>query len=781
MTNGKLKTKVLVVEDEGPVALGLCNRLETMGYDVPKVAVSGEEAISMASEIDPDVVLMDIRLQGEMDGVDAASRIRSRSHVPVIYLTAYADDKTVRRAQRTEPFGYLTKPIRDLELRASIEMAIYKNRMEQQLRASEKSYAATIHSIGDGLIAVDREGRVTLMNPVAERLTGWTQTEAIGHPLTEVFSIVNEQTRQPMAPPTQRALELGIAVGVESHALLQTRNGQETPITDCAAPIQTEDGLLGAVLVFHDVSEFRRVEESLRQHAAEIEDLYNNAPCGYHSLDAEGMFVRVNETMLRWLGYTREELVGRIKFSEIMTPASRRTFENYFPAFRERGRLSDVEYELVKKDGGVMPVLLNASATMDHDGHYIMSRVTLYDLTERKRAEQEHAQIEAQLQHSQRLESLGVLAAGVAHDLNNLLTGVLGYAELANLEISPGSTVSGYLGQIITGGRQLAELTRQLLAYAGKGSVSMQPIDLSQFTRATADVLRPSLREKCSLEYQFSETIPLIQADPAKIRQIVTNLIVNARDACEARGGIITIRTGVRECDSAFLATCHIDGDLPPGPYVYLEVADTGSGMDTATRARIFDPFFTTKFTGRGLGLAAVLGIIRSHHGTIKVVSELGQGSTFTVFFPTFEPVLRRGGAKTASTKDWHPSGTVLLVDDDRVARDLTSALLTRMGFSVVETADGDSAVEYFRSNFPQVRAVVLDLTMPGRDGVETFHELNRICPTVPVVLCSGFGSDYCRQLFSGVAPAAFMDKPHRYEGLKAALRRVLQEAPQSS
>jgi PAS domain S-box-containing protein len=559
---------------------------------------------------------------------------------------------------------------------------------------------------------------------------------------------------------------------------LVARDGRRTPITERATPIEADDELLGAVLVFHNVSESRQVQETLRQRAAEIEDLYNNAPCGYLSLDANGTFVRLNDTLLRWLGYRREELVGVKKLSDVMTPHSRAAFENYYPAFRERGNLHDVEYELTRRDGSVLPTMLNASATLDSmgdPGGYVMSRVTLTDLAERKRAEEERRQLETHLQNAQRLDSLGLLAAGVAHDLNNLLTGVLGYAELATIETTPGSLISSYLEHIVTAGRQLGELTRQLLSYAGKGAVTLQPMDLSRFVQATTEVLRPPLRDRCTLECEFPERLPLIQGDPAKIRQIVTNLVINAAEACDKLGGTVRVRTGMRDCDLNYLGECHLDGEVSPGPYVFLEVSDTGCGMDASTRARIFDPFFTTKFSGRGLGLATLLGIVRSHHGTIKVTSEVGVGSSFVVLFPAYEPPQKPTGIPTPAQL-WQPSGLILIADDDRVARDLTSAHLTRMGFSVVETADATAAVEFYRANHSRLKAVLLDLTMPGKDGVETFREMNRICPNVPVLLCSGFGSDYCRQFFDDQTPAAFLDKPHHYEELRATLYEVLKD-----
>lgn len=263
--------RILVVEDESVVALDLQTRLTRLGYHVVETASCGESAVELAAQLRPDLVLMDIRLRGEMDGIAAADLIRTRLSVPVIYLTAHADDGTVQRARITEPFGYILKPFDERELRTVIEMAIYKHQAEKRLRESERRYATTLSSIGDAVIATDREGRVTFMNPVAENLTGWPMTEASGIDLKVVFEIRNEETMAIAANPVERVLAEGIVVGLANHTKLISRDGREVPIDDCAAPILDDDGsLTGAVLVFRDVSESRRVEEHMR-HAQKME------------------------------------------------------------------------------------------------------------------------------------------------------------------------------------------------------------------------------------------------------------------------------------------------------------------------------------------------------------------------------------------------------------------------------------------------------------------------------------------------------------------------------
>jgi PAS domain S-box-containing protein len=263
--------KILIVEDDRVVARDISQQLERLGHSVVGVTALGEQALPLTLETSPDLVLMDIRLDGAVDGIDAAEQIRRECHRPIVFLTAYSDEETVKRATSTEPFGYLLKPFEDAQLRTTIEMALYKHAAEQKLRASERRFAATLSSIGDAVIATDAQGRVTFMNPVAEALTGWPRQEAAGRPLPDVFCIVNEDTREIVEDPGAKVLRLGAVIGLANHTALLARDGRERPIDDCGSPIIDESGgIIGAVIVFRDVSERRQIQEALRKTQAEL-------------------------------------------------------------------------------------------------------------------------------------------------------------------------------------------------------------------------------------------------------------------------------------------------------------------------------------------------------------------------------------------------------------------------------------------------------------------------------------------------------------------------------
>ncbi len=393
---------------------------------------------------------------------------------------------------------------------------------------------------------------------------------------------------------------------------------------------------------------------------------------------------------------------------------------------------------------------------------------------DRRYAEEERRNLEAQIQHAQKLESLGVLAGGIAHDFNNLLAGILGNTSVALLDLPFESPVRDCIQDVERSARRAADLVRQMLAYAGKGRFVVDVLSLESVVTEMAHLLEVSISKKAVLRYNFAADVPPVRADATQLRQVVMNLITNASDAIGDESGVIAISTGVVACDHAYLAETFLDDDLAPGVFSWVEVSDTGCGMDEDTVQRIFDPFFSTKFTGRGLGLAAVLGIVRGHHGAIKVYSEVGRGTTVKVLFPSDEGATARGEEPMTKPESWSPSGTVLLVDDEEIVRTTATRMLERLGFDVVMAVDGREAIEVFREHEEQIVCVLLDLTMPNVDGEQCFEELRRIKREVCVVLSSGYNEQDLIDRFAGKGLAGFIQKPYSTQSLSAKLRDVL-------
>jgi signal transduction histidine kinase/CheY-like chemotaxis protein len=403
-----------------------------------------------------------------------------------------------------------------------------------------------------------------------------------------------------------------------------------------------------------------------------------------------------------------------------------------------------------------------------HEGEVVALIINSRDVTERKRTDEV-------LRHTQKLESLGVMAGGIAHDFNNLLMGILGNASLSLVELPESLGGRKRIEAIENAARRAADLTRQLLAYSGKAPFVLERIDLNSVVTEMTNLLQTAVSKKTRLDLHLAEGLPRIEADPTQVRQIAMNLITNASEAQDAGDGVVKVSTGVTSGRRAPRGAKLFVGELTDEEYAFLEIVDGGIGMSDETVERIFDPFFTTKFAGRGLGLAAVLGIVRTHGGGLRVDSEPGTGSTFTVLFPvagTCRDDVQPGEGETGV--GWTAEGTVLVVDDEDVVRSFAEAALTTAGFRILTAADGKEATEIFRDRRDEITVVLLDMTMPKMDGVETLRALRGIDAAVPVVLMSGYAEDDATKGFDDLRPDGFLQKPFGPAALLDKIRHVV-------
>ncbi len=513
----------------------------------------------------------------------------------------------------------------------------------------------------------------------------------------------------------------------------------------------------------------RRTAE-LRQSEERLQDIVDNAPMTIYMKDADGRYLLVNQQFEELVGRERHEmhdatdgeffsapLVAELKARDAQVLADGEIIrcEEIFSTAGGDRTFQSVRFPLHRADGNVYAVCAISA-----------------DITEQKHAEQERHELEAQIQQTQKLESLGVLAGGIAHDFNNLLMGILGNAELALQDLEPGSEAGERLRDVDRAGRRAAELCKQMLAYSGKGRFIVQPLDLSRLIEEMADLLRASVSKKAELEQDLAASLPAFEADATQIRQLAMNLITNASEALGEDTGTITVRTGVCECDRAYLRQTYLAEDLVAGTYVFLEVSDTGSGMDRETRERIFDPFFSTKFVGRGLGLAATLGIVRGHHGALEVESTPNEGTMFRVLFPaSSQPSPTITAAAKSPARD---DGTILVVDDETLVRGVARRVLEQAGFRVLTAADGKEGLEVFKRRGRDISLVLLDLTMPRMGGDETLHELRRVKRDVRVLLSSGFNEREATGDIAGPPLAGFIQKPYVAAALVDKVREVL-------
>jgi nitrogen-specific signal transduction histidine kinase len=393
------------------------------------------------------------------------------------------------------------------------------------------------------------------------------------------------------------------------------------------------------------------------------------------------------------------------------------------------------------------------------------------DITERKRLEGEQQLLEKQLLHAQKLESLGVLAGGIAHDFNNILTAIIGNADLALMCINPESAAIDNLHSIEIAAARAADLSNQMLAYSGRGKFVISNHDINGILEEMLHILQVSISKKVVLRLNLNKPLPSVESDATQMRQIFMNLVINASEAIGDKGGDITITTGCMDCDKSYLKDVWFDANITDGHYVFIEVTDTGCGMSKETLTKLFDPFFTTKFTGRGLGMAAVQGIVRGHKGAIKVYSELGKGSSFKILLPASSQPTKIFN-HISQDDNWRGSGTVLLVDDEETIRGIGTKMLKVLGFNVVTANDGQEAVEVYKAR-ADISFVVLDLTMPHMDGEQCFRELRMSNPDVKVIMSSGFSEVEVTHKFVGKGLAGFIQKPYKLSALKEAIQKL--------
>ncbi len=420
------------------------------------------------------------------------------------------------------------------------------------------------------------------------------------------------------------------------------------------------------------------------------------------------------------------------------------------------------------KDGRIREVEVSATYLREIDQDLLC--VVARDITEQVRAE-------SALLLAQKLESLGLLAGGVAHDFNNLLTAILGNLNLAQMKLPADSPVWPHLRDIEGTVLRAADLTRQMLTYSGRGAFLVQPVNLRQVVEEITHLLAVSISKKVELHSEIPETLPPLQGDPSQIQQIVMNLVLNASEAMGDAEGAISITARAALLDALFISSHLPQQSVNPGPHIVFEVSDTGSGISPETISRIFDPFFTTKGSGRGLGLSAMLGILRSHHAGVNIYSEIGRGTTFRIYFPAHKAAEKPQAPPQAPMRRKLPAGTVLLVDDESSIRATAGAMLESLGCLVLEAADGVEALDLYKAHAQDIIVVLLDLTMPRMDGKAAFQAIRELDPSAKIILSSGYNEEEALLPFTEAAQLGFLKKPYQYKDLRAALEKILLES----
>lgn len=634
---------------------------------------------------------------------------------------------------------------------------------EIALQQSEMRFRLAIDNFPYVFVIYDAERRIQFINASGIRTSGLPEQAILGRRDEEIFP---PEVTDPYLPLLQRS------VATRTHQQAECCIALPHKTFDIAihyVPLLDEQGEIQQILgITHDITERRQAENALRESEARLRLLFESSRDAIIVVDDAGRYVDVNHAACELLGYRREELLGMAIF-DMVVPDSHPSIQQQFADYWDQGGRSG-EFVFIHPSGQVR--ITEYSAQQFSPGLHVS---IMRDITERKHAEEERRRFEAKLQQTQKLESLGVLAGGIAHDFNNLLMGIFGFADLALMDLEAAHPARENVEQILVSARRAADLTHQMLAYSGRGKFVIKSFHLSQVIKDMAHLLEVSVSKRCELTYHLAGELPLIEGDVSQIHQVLMNLIINASEAIGDHNGVITISTGLIECDRAYLADCFFAESLPEGTYVYIEVIDTGSGITEEVRTKMFDPFFTTKFTGRGLGLAVVLGIVRGHKGTIKVVSAPGQGTVFRTHFPVAHQSVTITSTLPEGLPVWSGQGTILLADDEETVRIVARRMLEMAGFQVLIAQDGCEAVDMFTRHAGEIRAVLLDMTMPCMHAEEVLPAIRAIDARVPVILSSGYNEQDAVNRFVGSGLAAFIHKPYRYETLLRTLRQALE------
>ena len=611
-----------------------------------------------------------------------------------------------------------------------------------------------------GLTVGTFRGVFETMNPAYAEMHGYATEELIGKPIAVVY-----------APEVCHELpEILRQVNEKGYLAYETlhirKNGSIFPVQVEAYGVKDDEGnVLYQIATVQDITERRRAEGALQASEKKFRDLLGTIQLAAVMLDCDGNITFCNDYLLDLTGWTRDEVLNRSWFDLFLPEDERHAARSVFQSTIAEGR-NPAHYEnsIRSRNGLLRTIVWDNASLRSPEGTVIGTASIGVDVTEH-RATEEH------LRQSQKIEAIGLLAGGVAHDFNNILTSIIGYGSLLGSRIPATDPLHLYVSQILDSADRAANLTHSLLAFSRKQVIDPRPVDINDIVVGIKQMLGRVISEDIEFNIHTAVHGLIVKADKSQIEQVLLNLATNARDAMP-RGGRLTVTTEEVSVDEHFIRMHHYG---EPGRYAVISVADTGEGMDQKTKEHIFDPFFTTKEVGKGtgLGLAMAYGTIKQHNGFINVSSEPGKGTTFRIYLP-----LAEAGLQVAEQKPPSPlsSGneTILLVEDDFAVRKITKTLLEELGYTVIEAVDGEHAVRLFRENKDSVKLVVSDIIMPKQSGGDVKKELKKIVPEVKVLFISGYAADFLAQKGITDGGVNFISKPLRPDTLSRKLREIL-------
>ncbi|MHB1462307.1 MAG: response regulator [Armatimonadota bacterium] len=755
-------------------------------------ANTGNNGIELARQHDPDVILLDIVMPG-MDGFEVCRRLKGDSDlsdIPVLFLTALRTDQRNRtKAIDAGAEGFLSKPIDEIELiaqvrtMAKIRSANRLQRMEkkqlealvaertrelehelaerkravQQMLMSELRFRRLFEAAKDGILILDADtGDVMEANPFFIQMTGSTHEDVCGKKLWELGFFKD------IADSQSGFLELQKNQYARYDDLpLETADGKRIDVEFISNVYEVENHKVIQCNV-RDISERKKAEEQLRQ----FKTIFDTASFGAAIADMDGYLTYINDSMAAIHGYTASEIIGKPLFM-FHNPQQLDQVRLLLQQMQTSGGFYAEEVGHCHRDGRTFTMLMTGTLVKDAVGNPRCFTVTALDLSERKA-------LEEQLQQAQKMESVGRLAGGVAHDFNNMLNVILGYTELISQGLTDDDPIRSDLGEIKKAAEHSAELTRQLLAFARKQTVVPKVLDINETIESSLNMIRRLIGEGIDLAWHPGQLAGQVHMDPAQIGQILTNLCVNARDAINGVGHI-SISTKCIHGDPAFIS---LHPDLTPGDYVSLVITDDGCGMNEQTLAKLFEPFFTTKELGKGtgLGLATIYGIVKQNTGSIEVESQPGQGTTFSIYLPSHLGQKERQELAVDVQSEGEMHMTVLLVEDETAILKLGKRMLERQGFNVLAAISPGEALRLAEEHPGEIQLLLTDVVMPEMNGRDLAKRLLGLYPNMKRVYMSGYTADVIAHQGVVDKDVHFLQKPFSMQEMATKVQEVLAE-----
>jgi PAS domain S-box-containing protein len=771
---------IMIVEDEELVAADIQMSVEKMGYAVCATASSGTEAIQKAESARPDLVLMDIVLKGSMDGIEAATQIKELYHIPIVYLTAFGDDAVIQLAKVAEPSGYITKPFADRELHIAIEISIYKQQAEARIKRTEQWLATVLRSIGDAVIASDKERRITFMNGVAEKLTGWSQKEALGHKLTEVLNIKNQDLDELERHLVEKVITEGLIINLIEDRMLIGKDGVEIPISDSAAPIKGVNGdTPGTVLVFRDITASKLAEQALGESEYKLQTILeclnqaqHIALLGSWQLNLETNYIWWSDETYRIFGVTPNDFGPTWDaIKTIIHPEDHSLHIKLFQHSLQTGEALDVKIRLLTNDGLLKHCHVKGEVFRDESGQPLRFIGTIMDVTKHNQDEEQRIKLQEQLLQAQKMEAIGQLAGGVAHDFNNILGAILGYAEMAQEDSPAGSILRKDIDQVVKASHRAKDLVKQILAFSRQTETRLIPVQPAIAIREAAKMLRSSLPTTIDIRQNIDLNTGPIYADPTQIHQIVMNLGTNAFHAMEDTGGTLTIFLEKKTLTNQDIVK---HPGIHPGEFIQLSIGDTGSGIEPEIWDKIFDPYFTTKEIGKGtgMGLSIIHGIVKSYGGNISFHSHPGEGTVFQVLLPVMATEVDVEGKPEETMVLGNER--ILFIDDEELLAEMGKSMLERLGYHVTACSSSLEALTTFQNLPDQFDLIITDQTMPGMTGIDLARHILQIRPFMPIILSTGYSSLLSEEKAKSLGIKGFAMKPMTRKSMAALIRKVL-------